>query len=231
MTVETVSGTARSARTASALVLLLTGAVAACAGRGVPETLEPEIAATAIGRSAPDRPLQVVFDWTVLDGSARFSGSGAARIEPPYRARLDLFGPQGEGYVSAALVGTDLRLPPGAPAIRLPPAAMMWAVLGVVLPPERARLVGTRSSADRTELYYDADGSRLRYTLVDGRLRSATWDGDGRRMAVELSGVVEPGLPRSAFYRDGSAHTELKLELKRVNEVESYPPDIWIPDE
>jgi YD repeat-containing protein len=108
---------------------------------------------------------------------------------------------------------------------------MMWAVLGAVVPPDDARLVGTRSAADRTELYYDADGSRLRYVLVDGRLRSASWDGAGRRMAVELSGVVEPGLPRSAFYRDASGQTELKLELKRVNEVESYPPDIWVPDE
>jgi YD repeat-containing protein len=184
-----------------------------------------------VARTAPDRPLQVVFDWTALDGSARFSGSGAARIEPPYHARLDLFGPRGEGYLSAALVSNDIRLPSGTSAVALPPAAMMWAVLGAVMPPDDARLVGTRSDAHRTELYYDAEGSRLRYTLVDGRLSTATWEGAGRRMAVALTGLVEPGLPRDAFYRDASSHTELKLTLNRVSEVESYPPDIWVPDE
>ncbi|NIP78984.1 MAG: hypothetical protein GWM90_07200, partial [Gemmatimonadetes bacterium] len=82
-----------------------------CAGRSVPETVDPSAAADAIARTAPDRPLRVRFDWRILDGEARFSGEGVARIEPPYRARLDLFGPQGEGYLSAALVAGELRLP------------------------------------------------------------------------------------------------------------------------
>lgn len=209
----------------AAIAALLSG----CAARGVPETVDPGAAAAAIERTAPDRPLRVVFDWVILEGEARFSGSGAARIEPPYRARLDLFGPRGEGYLSAALVGMELRLPPGTPAARLPPPAMAWAALGVVSPPREAVLVGTRVTPERTELYYDVGESRLRYTLVDGRLGNARWDGGGRRMAVDLSGVVEPGLPRQAFFRDASAGTELMLNLEEVDEVEPYPPDIWTP--
>lgn len=220
-----------AALSALVLTLLLTGTTWGCAGRGLPETVDPDVAVAAVERTAPDRPLQVVFDWTVMEGGARFSGSGAARIEPPYRARLDLFGPRGEGYLSAALVGSELRLPPGTGAVTLPPPAMMWAALGAILPPDDARLVGTRAAEDRTELYYDVDGSRLRYTLVDGRLRSAALEGGGRRMAVELSGVVEPRLPRDAFYRDATARTELILRLERANEVESFPAEIWVPYE
>lgn len=206
------------------------GSMAACAGRGVPETVEPGVAAAAIERTAPDRPLRVVFGWEILEGEARFSGSGAARIEPPYRARLDLFGPRGEGYLSAALVDSDLRLPPGTPAVQLPSPAMMWAVLGVVAPPDDAVLVGTRVEPERAELYYDVGESRLRYILVEGRLRSARWDGAGRRMTVQLTGAVEYDLPREALYRDASAGMQLKLEVEEIDEVESYPPRIWIPD-
>lgn len=222
-----VPGGARisSAATFFGLALLLSG----CAGRGLPATVDAGVAADAITGTAPDRPLRVIFDWTILDGGARFNGSGAARIEPPYRARLDLFGPRGEGYLSAALVESDLRLPGGTPAVPLPPPAMIWAALGVVAPPESAVLVGTRVNPDRTELYYDVAESRLRYTLRGGRLSSARWDGPGRRMALELTGSIEPGLPAGAYFRDASAGMELKLNLEQVDEVEPYPPEIWTP--
>lgn len=212
------------------LALLAAALAAACAGRGVPKTADPGVAAAAIDRTAPDRPLQAVFDWVILDGGARFTGSGVARIEPPYRARLDLFGPRGDGYLSAAAIGDQIRLPPGTPAVPLPPPALMWAVLGVVSPPSDAVLVGTRVEDDRTELYYDVEGSRLRYSLVAGRLRSAQWQGGGRQMALELSGSAQHGLPRSALYRDASGGTEMKLDLEQVDHVESFPPDTWMPD-
>lgn len=218
-------------RFGGAALALVVVSIGACASRGIPATLDPELAAAAIARTAPDRPLQAVFDWTMLDGDARFTGSGAARIEPPYRVRLDLFGPRGDGYLSAAAVGMEVRLPPGAPSVPLPPAALMWAALGIVSPPQEARLVGTSATGDRTELYYDVDDSRLRYTLVDGRLTGAVWRGGGRQMAVELSGATQSGLPGTALYRDAAGGTELRLNLERVEDVQSFPPETWIPDE
>ncbi len=167
---------------AGALLAAATGMFAsACASRGVPDTLDPTVAATAIEGTAPDRPLQAVFDWEMRDGDARFHGSGAARIQPPYRVRLDLFGPRGDGYLSAAAVGMELRLPPTANPVPLPPAAMMWAALGVVSPPPEARLVGTRVTTAARELHYETNGSRLRYRLIDGHLESAVWRGGGRQ--------------------------------------------------
>lgn len=207
------------------IAVLLSG----CGGAALPETADPAVAEEAIAATAPQRPLRVIFGWRALEREARFHGTGAARLEPPYRARLDLFGPTGDGYLSAALVGQELRLPPGASPVRLPPAAMMWAVLGVVAPPENAVLRGTRTEAGQTQLYYGIGDGLLRYDLRGGRLAGAEWEGHGGRMDVRLEGTAEHGLPRRAVFRDWSGYTELELNLERVDEVEPYPPDIWSP--
>lgn len=216
-------------RLTSVAAILFAVALSGCAGRSVPETADPAAAEEAVAATAPDRPLRVIFAWRAMEREARFSGSGAARIEPPYHARLDLFGPGGDGYLSAALVDQDLRLPPGAAPVRLPPPAMMWAVLGVVAPPGESVLRGTRQEPGRTELYYDVGGGLLRYDLVGGRLAAAEWERAGTRMDVRLDGTAGNGLPRRAVFRDWSGYTELELNLERVDEVEPYPPDIWSP--
>lgn len=213
----------------AALVILAAVSWSSCSTHRVPDTLDPGVAAAAIEATAPDRPLSVVFDWRIRDGEARFSGSGSARIQPPLRARLDLFGPRGDGYLSAALVDREIRLPAGVDAPRLPPPAMMWAVLGVVHPPVGATLVGTRDEPGHTELHYTVGDGRVRYRLHDGRLGQVLWDGPHGRMVVEVSGGAEFGLPKEAIYRDMSASTELMLNLERVDEVDPYPPETWNP--
>ena len=219
-----------SVRAATALLALFLGP-AACASGRIPETLEPAVATGVIAETAPERTLRVVFDWELLDGGARFTGEGVARIQPPYRVRLDLFGPRGDGYLSAAAVGMDLRLPPASAEAPLPPPTLMWAVLGVIRPPDDARLVATRSTADRTEIWYELDGATLRFDLQDGRLRSAVLRGDGRHMAVDLSGSAATGdLPGTAYFRDAAGGTQLKITVDQVEDVDAYPPEIWIPD-
>lgn len=206
-----------------AIPLFLVG----CAHGAGPATVTPELADRAVRLTAPARPLRVVFHWRVLDGEARFSGEGAARIEPSYHARLDLFGAHGEGYLSAALVDAELRIP-GEPDAVLPPPAMIWAVLGVVRPPDGATLEGTEQSGNTVELEYGTEDGRLRYVLEEDRLRSVEWRSRGRRMVVELEGGSR-GVPDVAAYRDWSRNTELHIELENVEEVEPYPPEIWTP--
>lgn len=214
------------AAVAGLAVMLMAG----CAGYRVPDTIQPGVAEGAIAGTAPDRPLRVVFDWRILDGEARFTGSGAARIEPPLRARLDLFGPRGDGYLSAALVDAEIRLPPGVEAPQLPPPALMWAVLGVVAPPPRATLVGTRTDGASTELHYRVEErGRIRYTLEGDALRQVLWEGEDRKMVVELGAPAAFGLPAEAVYRDWSGYTELMMTLERADEVDTYPPETWTP--
>jgi hypothetical protein len=203
--------------------------LSACAAHAPPATADPAAAATAIAATAPRQPLHVVFHWRALEGEARFSGEGVARTQAPYHARLDLFGPRGDTYLSAALVDADLRLPPGVTDAPIPPPALMWAVLGVVRPPTDATLIGTREQGDRLELWYDVEGTILRYVLEAGRLASARWDRAGRRLVVELRGQAPAGLPTQALYRDVVAVMELMLNLESVDEAEPFPPEIWYP--
>ena len=112
-------------------------------GRSTP--VNPALESAATAATEPKQRLRIVFDWTLQERDAKFSGSGAIRAESPYHVRLDLFGPRGEGYLSAALVDWDLRLPPGAPQDLLPPPAMLWSVFGVFRPPQGAQLVSTKT--------------------------------------------------------------------------------------
>jgi hypothetical protein len=211
---------------------LLSVSVAGCAsGGGAPPVRGPAVAAyeaEAVSATAPARALHILFSWTLQDGDSRFSGRGATRLAPPLRARLDLFGPRGESYLSAALVDMELRLPAGAQDAPLPPPALFWAALGVFRAPVGAQLVGTQRDGGTTRLEYARGPERWRFRLEEGALRSAEWIGpdDGRR-TIELTGGADHGLPRQAVYRDWRAFRELSLTLDEVNETEGFPADIW----
>lgn len=215
------------------LSLLLTVAwLAACASAS-PElgTVEPGVEQQAIAATRPEHRLHVTFAWSFTEQQARFSGEGATRIEPPYRARLDLFGPRGEAYISAALVEFDLRLPPGASAEMLPPPPLLWSVLGVVLPPPNATLTRATRSGAQVQLEYTENGGRWRFTLENDRLRRAEWEGgrDGGRRTVEVRAYGDRDVPSNVVYRDWLAFRELTLTLNQVHDADPFPPETWYP--
>ena len=84
-------------------LLILLGCGPAAVQSPTPQTPpQPELAQQLVDSTALRRPLHLVFSWNFTEENARFSGQGATRVEPPYRARLDLFGPRGETYLAAA---------------------------------------------------------------------------------------------------------------------------------
>ena len=210
------------------LALVMIAGACASSREFAPGPPAPLIAQRLVSATAPARPLQIVFDWSLRDREARFSGAGAARVQPPYQGRLDLFGPRGETYLSAAVVDGQLRLPPGAPTDALPPAALLWAALGVLHPPADAELLGTSTSTEGTFLEYGRGDERWRFRLQDDKLRHAEWvsGADGRR-TVELDGDGGSGLPQRALYRDWTAFRELELILTQIDEVDAFPDDIF----
>lgn len=195
---------------------------------------QPELARTLVDSTALRRPLHLVFSWSFTEASARFSGQGATRVEPPYRARLDLFGPRGETYLAAAAEGDELRLPanlPGGLRAIVPPVPLLWSALGVLRAPEDATLVSTDQRADTLLLGYVRGEERWSFRAVAGRLQYVEWTGPGSgRKTVELRGSAAHQLPAVAVYRDWPAFRELTLTLDRVNEVASFPADTWYPD-
>lgn len=231
--------TMRRVARVSVIGALVAAVTLACAPRNAP--LEnPAGSANDVGASdvaerlaqatAPDRPLRIVFEWDARERDGRFKGQGVARVEDPYRVRLDLFGPRGESYLTAAAVERNLRLPPNIAPTTVPPAPMLWSVLGVFLPPNEADLVSARADGDRRQLDYSDGEDSWHFEFRRDRLQSVEWRGarDERR-TVELSGKDTFGLPKKVVFRDWAAFTELTLQLEEVENVEPYSPDVWSP--
>lgn len=228
--------TATLARTRRLCTLVALGAMAACSP-APPKVIAPavnagQLASSLESRTALDQPVKVVFGWSLNESGVRVKGTGVARIEPPYKARLDLFWGNGETLVSAALVNGELRLPPGAPAELLPPADLMWGVLGVFRPQTGSELLGADELAGGSlQLRYRyPDGEELRYQVADGSVRSLELsDGGHVVQRVELEMGDGSRYPSEATYRNLAAFRELKLTRDSLERVEPYPPEIWDP--
>jgi len=191
-----------------------------------------QIALALEGRTALTEPIRVLFDWQLNEAGVRVRGRGVARIEPPYKARLDLFMGNNETLARAALVDGDLRLPPGTPENVLPPADLMWGVLGVFRPRLGTELLGAeRMEGGGLRLRYRyPDRHELRYNVLDGAVRSLELVDDGHVVErVELGSEDGSRYPAEATYRNLAAFRELKLTRSTVESVEAYPPDIWDP--
>jgi hypothetical protein len=221
--------TARTAWPLLAALLIMLPAGCAAAMQAPAEPPDPAHAERVAQASAPAQPFQVIFDWSLRERDARFSGRGSARIAPDYRARLDLFGPRGETYVAAALVGTDLAITAAQDASgELPPPELLWTVLGTFHPPAGAELVRTDVDGSSLLLEYTLGRERWRFRFTDDRLVHAEWDaGRAGRRTVELRGRETLGLPAVAVYRDITEFRELTLTLNEVHEVDSFPPHIF----
>lgn len=183
-------------------------------------------------RTSLKEPIRVVFQWQLNEAGIRVKGRGVARIEPPYRARLDLFLGNGQTIVRAALVDGELRLPPGAPEDILPPPDLMWGVLGVFRPEFGIELLGADHLQDGALLlkYRYADGDRLDFHVADGRVKLMELLRGGHVVErVELGVEDASRYPAEATYRNLTAFRELKLTRESVERVEPYPPDIWDP--
>jgi hypothetical protein len=213
---------------ATALGTLLAAACASAPPAPVAGPPDPALADRVAAANGLSQPLQITFRWDLEEQDGRFDGQGVTRSQPTDRARLDLFGPRGETYLTAALIGNEIRLPAGSRDVPLPPPTLLWCVLGVFTPPPGAALVASSESGSTTRLEYTAAGERWRFRFENDRLRQAEWTGraEGRR-TVDLGAAGELGLPRTATYRDHLAFVKLELELDQATAVDGFPPDIW----
>lgn len=224
-------------RPATALRAVLLPALLGACTSAPPPVVEPAPDAEQLALALEDQtslrePLRIVFEWQLNESGSRMSGRGVARVEPPYRARLDLFLGSGETAVRAALVGDEYRLPPGAPDDILPPPDLMWGVLGIFRPEMGIEMLGAeRLDGDALRLRYRyPDGSQVHYRVEDGRVRRMErMDGEHVVERVELVRTDDSPYPSEATYRDLTAFRELRLSRESVERVEPYPPDIWDP--
>ncbi len=220
----------------TATLLLVMGCaprLAAPVGTPVPD---PEGTAAAFQRaSLPDAPRQVTFAWELSEAGTRLRGRGVARYEAPERLRLDLFGPRGESYLSAALVG-DTFLVPGEvpPGLALPSPALLWGAVGVVRPPADLPLLTVTATERELVVRYgspEAEIFEFRAENAAGQTRLQRVERLGRSGVLESVQLVWADIhtPEQARYRDWPAYRELVLTTEEARSVPSFPTEIWQP--
>ncbi len=212
------------------------GLLLGCGGGNRVVVIEPpvnvqEVVLRAESNERLQVPQQVVFDWAMNErGGARVDGQGVARMEPPFRARLDLFLGNGEPAGAAAMVDDDLRLPTNMPPSVLPPPNLLWGALGVFRPGLGTALLGAERDGDRMLVRYGLPGdAQAVYRLFQGRIEQVEVLRGGsvvQRLTVERD---ELGVPTEALYRDLVEVTELKMTRTSVAQTEPFPADIWMP--
>lgn len=215
------------------LVLLL---AAGCAPRGAARGAEPLVdpAATAArlaSGSLPDTLLHVTFGWTYADADARLRGRGVARVDAPTRLRLDLFGPQGETYLAAAMVGEELRAPAAA-RVDLPSPALLWAALGVLHLPAGAAVVEGWRTGGVISLRVEGGGDSYHYRADEetGRLLEVSRLYRGRPLESVLVAWDAGSHPSGARYRHQAEFRELNLDIEALRAAAPFPESIWYPD-
>jgi hypothetical protein len=218
----------------AALVVILAGCRSSPRPAWTSDDLtEPRAAAQqALAATLPGEPVQMEFQFRLREADLRFQGRGVARIEPPYRVRLDLFSNRGETLFQAALVEGELRIPEWAPREMAPPPGLLWAALGVFRPDPGWQLTGSRTERDRdlTLRYETPEGEQLRFRISGVRLVRAELHRNGRLVEeVTLSLDRSSGKVAETVYRNRAEFVELSFFLQSSETVAFFPPDIWNP--
>ena len=220
-----------------ALPVALMLAAAGCAstppaGPPLPPSEGESIAAALAEATRIPGPSRIRFEWVIGEQGRRASGEGLARVEPPYRARLDLFLGDGTTVGRATLLDAQLQDPVGLPQAVVPPPDLLWAALGVFRPGPGSALTAARRRADGVvELRYSvANGQELRYVVDGQRILEAEilQDGDAVHEVTLAPGESAP-FPREATYKNLAEYRELKLTTRSIENVERFPTDIWSP--
>ena len=207
----------------------------AAAPAGAPVADADSLVREVLTATTPAGPRQATFTWRMDEAGSVVQGRGAIRYVAPERMRVDLFGPRGETYLTAALVDGEFRLPPNAArGIELPSPVLLWGALGVLAPPRGAELRSATATDSTARLEYrTSDGETFRFDVdlqPAPRLRAVERSGGSgvlETVRVEQSPEHQPS---RTIYLDRSAYRELVLETESIRDVASFPESIWRPD-
>jgi hypothetical protein len=219
-------------RTSLAFAVLLLGACTGGTGFGSvgPAVDAAALAARAFDENTIPKRVRLRFDWTLREPNLNVGGEGVLRVEPPDRARLDLFLGGETSVLAVALVSDELRLPAGLPRQIVPSSPLLWAAFGIFRPGGDSELLGGESLSDGAVRlrYLLADGNELHYRIRGARVTGVEMlEGGDVVHTVDLRVDDLDELPQEATYRNIAAFRELKVTVASIEDVDSYPSRIW----
>ncbi len=222
---------ARRAGWAAAAALLLAAcgrppAPPAPAGTFLP--VSPAEFRAIAGRTAPAASALLAIHWQYEDADGPVKGRGAVRVSPPDSLRLDVGVPV-VGRATLVLAGDSAWSRPAALVNEWSPSrGMIWAMFGVVRPPDGPASVDWRQAADR-RLY--------RVATADGIVTTLELRGDTLLGATESRGDKDIGrlvLTRDAAGRIVRAEaTDIEHQARFTVDVDHretgavFPDEIW----
>jgi hypothetical protein len=216
----------------AAAVLLL---AAACARPPAPLAPEGEFVPVSPGefrvmaaRTTPGARALLAIHWRYDDGDAPISGRGAVRLAPPDSLRLDV-GVQIVGRATLVLAGDSAWTRPGALLDQVAPnRGMLWAMFGVVRPPDGLASIERGQASDR-RLYRIASGDGTVTTLeLRGDTLLGATQARGRRLIGRLALTRDAGgwivRAEATDLEHGSRFT---MDVDRREAGGPFPDEIW----
>jgi hypothetical protein len=129
-------------------------------------------------------------------------------------------------------VEDELRLPPGALDVPLPPPPLFWATAGVFRPGSGAKLLGASARNGGSLLRYGLpDGRELHFLMTGSRIdRVELRVNNSVEEEVRLEWSRDGRVPSSVRYRLMRETRELSTTLEQIEDVDAFPPGIWTPN-
>jgi hypothetical protein len=194
-----------------------------------------EAALADVGRwVAATRPAQGAlhrFSWLYVDDQASKGGRGSARIAIPDTLRFDLAGSLGIGKGSALVVGDTARwvVPERSVEDLVPSFPLLWALLGVGMPPHDGdRLAGLEQESRTAWRYADgADTVDYLRQAGDPVTFSAEVRHAGKVVGRTRMTIRPDGTPVKAQLTVPSVPAKLEITFYATVPTPAFPPETW----
>lgn len=171
------------------------------------------------------------FGWHYQDEQADKGGRGTARIARPDTLRFDFAGSLGIGRGSAMVVGDSARwvVPERSVEDLVPSFPLLWALLGVAMPPHPGDRLAGLVDGERTAWRYADGADTVEYLRVTGdpvTLSSEVRHG-GKVVGRTRFSMRPDGTPVKATLLVPSVPAKLEITYSATVPTPAFPPDIW----
>lgn len=213
--------------------LMLTGCAAAFPRVPMPAVLAPSSAAEANAWVASTRPTahaQLRFHWSA--NNQEQSGRGVVLIAPPDSLRLEYRGPLGMSPGTVAVVGDSALWAQPRDEVQkiVPNYPLLWAMVGVALPPGRGwKVVGHRDATTIAWRYTrGADTVDYVWSHASATILEAYVSEGGKPIGRVTTILSAEGHPAKSRLDVLSEPARLDLTFDKASKPMAFDREFWI---